>query len=574
MNALDLHRHRLPRRRGERGQTLLLWALSLLVLALMVTMVLSVGTRVREKIETQTLADTAAYSNAVATARTFNIVSLMNRTQISHMVAQAGVQSLISWSANYLSALSAAHWDLTVNFMDMPCGDIFCICGDYARAMLLIQSISMWIAEYQAFGLFTSMEPAAAEQAKSRWYAAMSLYGLENESYYMDLRGNMLGTSGLPSRVLRSARPATVNNGAELTANVPNGDSVTMRETGTSIGCLTGGGVVCNPPVDSEHAVEAAMGSRGYPFVTARMNTDYIITARLNEIMMSFPTPGVESIATSELNMGSGYFSPFDLTWWHGLPPALGTYSQADDHSLVSVASIGPWCGTTSPPYPTLSWLKSGNFIFGTSSHIYLLNPTIASLSGYLLYPGNVPIPPVPWTPFPGPPIPANEPQAATIHRVSDLPWFGIWPLFLDYSWGKVANDQDNFGQPKNMAVIQRDYAARAQPDPFNLFFRFRFQQGSQHDNRGIQLSTAPYTDISKMTAMSTGITYYHRGGHWKEPPNFLSPFWRATLVAADTDQQGRGANADEASLMGGANQPEAAALWNALQMQGFKGVH
>ena len=31
-------------------------------------------------------------------------------------------------------------------------------------------------------------------------------------------------------------------------------------------------------------------------------------------------------------------------------------------------------------------------------------------------------------------------------------------------------------------------------------------------------------------------MAYYHRPGHWKEPPNLWNPFWRATLVRADID--------------------------------------
>jgi len=40
--------------------------------------------------------------------------------------------------------------------------------------------------------------------------------------------------------------------------------------------------------------------------------------------------------------------------------------------------------------------------------------------------------------------------------------------------------------------------------------------------------------------ALSAGLAYYHRprpaaeGGGWREPPNFLNPFWRATLVSPE----------------------------------------
>ena len=36
---------------------------------------------------------------------------------------------------------------------------------------------------------------------------------------------------------------------------------------------------------------------------------------------------------------------------------------------------------------------------------------------------------------------------------------------------------------------------------------------------------------------------YYHRAGHWKEPPNFYNPFWRATLYKPDSGRRGGGAH-------------------------------
>jgi hypothetical protein len=46
--------------------------------------------------------------------------------------------------------------------------------------------------------------------------------------------------------------------------------------------------------------------------------------------------------------------------------------------------------------------------------------------------------------------------------------------------------------------------------------------------------------------ALATGLAYYHRPSHpdrWREPPNFLNPFWRATLVPASVESS---ANGDE----------------------------
>ncbi|HEX4620041.1 MAG TPA: pilus assembly protein TadG-related protein, partial [Myxococcaceae bacterium] len=78
--------------RRARGQSLLLMSLTMLLLVLMVLMTLGFGWRTHQRMELQMATDAAAYSEAVATARTFNTISLFNRAQVSQMVALAGLQ--------------------------------------------------------------------------------------------------------------------------------------------------------------------------------------------------------------------------------------------------------------------------------------------------------------------------------------------------------------------------------------------------------------------------------------------------------------------------------------------------
>jgi hypothetical protein len=85
-------------RSRPHGQTLVLFCLTMLLVTLMVTLTLSFSMRVREKMEAQHVADLAAYSSAVATARTFNSIALMRRAQTAHLVAMSAVESLISWT--------------------------------------------------------------------------------------------------------------------------------------------------------------------------------------------------------------------------------------------------------------------------------------------------------------------------------------------------------------------------------------------------------------------------------------------------------------------------------------------
>jgi hypothetical protein len=122
----------------------------------------------------------------------------------------------------------------------------------------------------------------------------------------------------------------------------------------------------------------------------------------------------------------------------------------------------------------------------------------------------------------------------------------GVWPAFLDYNLLQVARESNNFGQPKNVAVIRRD-SSRRQPDPWNLLYKFQF---TPTRNGGLDGRLDNASRVTA-TAVSTGVAYYHRGtalplgvpvlgdDHWSEPPNLLNPYWRATLIAPDVDNDG-----------------------------------
>ena len=94
---------------GTRGQTLVLFSLTMLLISLMVLTTVSIGMRVKERAELQTVADAAAYSEAVVTARSFNAISVMNRVLIAEMSSVAAAQSLMSWAGFYHGTLNQAR---------------------------------------------------------------------------------------------------------------------------------------------------------------------------------------------------------------------------------------------------------------------------------------------------------------------------------------------------------------------------------------------------------------------------------------------------------------------------------
>ncbi|MBI3184497.1 MAG: hypothetical protein HYZ28_20365 [Myxococcales bacterium] len=534
----------------RRGQTLLLFVLTLLLLTVMVCMTLSFSTKAKEKMELQTLADTAAYSNAVMTARTYNAVSVLNRAQIAHMVAMAGVQSLISWSGYYRSNLFVGMVDFGVMLPSWiagifnccrpfsPCPQ-FCGCSISGTFQLIQNIMDLWQEDQRVGQEWMSKDQAAGDQVRALQGAATTLY----VAGQLPAFGNLMlevNNQNMAKKVIQGGR--NVYQPGEIDA--PNqGENITMRETGWNP--FGPSAVLVLAPI-RRHAVHAGMGSRGHPFVTGRLwgMADMFINNKLRDIITAPDT----LIAAG--GSGSGYF---DTALTHAAASANGGEAWADDHNMLTTGNFQqsqpcPWMRTMAiPVFPGSTFARSTHSGDGQDMHRW----------------------------FGG-----SDPNPIQRHTLgpSLIPPRGIWPRFMDYNFVTVASPGDIYGQPKNFAVIQRDYAARpgtfssGQPggaDPWNLFFRFRFTPaGEEFDGRGIQLRDQ--TDISRQVALSTGVTYFHRKGHWSEPPNFFNPFWRAGLVHPDVDDQGKGGDIPQA--LNDINYPAATDAYQGLRAGGFKG--
>ncbi|MFE8604666.1 pilus assembly protein TadG-related protein [Archangium violaceum] len=527
----------------RRGQTLVVFALSLLLLVLMVTMTLSIGMKTKEKMELQTMADAAAYSNAVATARAFNSISLMNRALMGHMVAMTGVESLISWSSYYRGTIHAAK-----NAYDLPkaeyailvaaCTSNPSTCACATQAVLDIEQTQNDLeqADKKLDGEWDGLDTNAGREA-----AALQLSSIWEEQkdvvYERDLTQRVLGAQ-LAQRIVDEAKKGSPFGGNELSVVTA---SINGRELNGGNGC-GGKGAACirRDAGRKLHFVDAAMGSRGFAFVTGR-GAVAPIRRKLRDLLPNRDT------LVSVTNEGSGYFPNQSKT--HSGQTIDATEVWGDDHGSVSLTF-----NRAQAPCP--------NRLPGTASAMaHVRSNHRGDTSDEHRWTGG-----------------GGDPDSQTRHTMGTCTACpGIWPSHMDYNYNLVPDAGDNFGQPKNYAVIQRDYSKRKEgkADPWNLLFRFRFSKdrdGVEFDNRGIKLSKANGgTNISNATALSAGIAYYRRAGpYWREPPNFLNPFWRATLVSAHVDAQG--VRDVGTTLRDDAGVDFAADVYEALRTKGYKG--
>ncbi len=94
-------------RRAARGQALILTVLLMLFVTVAVFLTFAIGTRARRKIQLQALADSTAYSLAVAEARAFNFYAWSNRAIVAHNISILSVHAHTSYITFYEDALAA-----------------------------------------------------------------------------------------------------------------------------------------------------------------------------------------------------------------------------------------------------------------------------------------------------------------------------------------------------------------------------------------------------------------------------------------------------------------------------------
>ena len=390
------------RRQPPRGQTLALFALTMLLLTLMVTLTLSMGMRVREKIELQNVADAAAYSNAVATARTFNTMAVLNRTQWALLVAQTTTQAIDDYVIEYAGTLSY----LNTQAQTAGCSATF----QNALSTAWTNVLNKWTG---------GLDDAAVGQVHQYNIIQAEIQGTPPDGQtgnyltnYNVLLNNILQGQQLTQQILNQAKANDPWPGS-LSAPAA-ADAVSLREA--NYNCTNG--AACNEMIpdaagggpgagqSSEEQYEIYMGTRGDHFTTGRIGpTGADIQARL--------MANVAGLNLTFTTQGSSYRSDEALSIIHD---QLGDPAAAvSDGDGVIVNASGPGCTNFvqnqelgSHTGANLSNVSGDNHIAGPATPGTLIAATAGS--------------------FPCP----NEGDA-THTLIGDIAG-GNWPIVLDYN--------------------------------------------------------------------------------------------------------------------------------------------
>jgi hypothetical protein len=529
---------------------LVVFAMSLLLLAAMVCMTLSFGTKAKERMELQQVADQGAYSTAVAVARSFNLLSTTNRVMLATEVAMLGINASSSFASLWAGVVEAIvlyyGLDLVLNqFPKFVCAPIpQCGCwGVFFEGLRLFRA---WGELMRVQGVLATLDWPVAVQANRASLQSMWLYGGQVDTT-IETFAKAVDNQKMTKNVMNASA-----TGPEWT--VPSAaDNVAAREVG-KIPYVDGALNVNMLMASDRHAVMAAMGSRGHPWTAGRGNFLSQAPSILNAQARAVFGADISFV----FNDGNSYFgAPFHT---NNMFVTTSTAAVADDHAQAMARYTGPGCPAVTLPVMAAAFVWSN------------------AVPGYWVHAAGTGI---------GLPVPFDDvivilpAYGDNFHDISGLCALNCpsaWTNFADYNLFKVAFGGDNFAQPKLPVTVQRDMRSRlGSPDPWNLLFNFRFQQSGAgktfdtNDRNGIVLGDG--TDISKQTALATGVAYYHRQGHWREPPNLFNPFWRGGLTHSDIDDQARGAGGDIRTTLVKSGVSWAADAYDDLYNAGFRGL-
>ncbi|GHG73024.1 hypothetical protein GCM10012319_19510 [Comamonas sp. KCTC 72670] len=538
-----------------RGQTLVLFALTMLLMVVMVSMTLSMGAKVKERMELQTLADATAYSSAVTTARAFNAVAVMNRVQVAHAVSTLGTLSLISWSTLYwkhadnaaeLFRLMAAPYAVNTVFQCFwPPKPLCRLCSRALAQTLALATVSTLHARSVRDDLRRDTELFAAETLP-RWNAAQRIHAAQVE-------------------VLARAR-ARVGDGPESLAqqylsraNLVAPDELSVQSAGTRVTQQELSDAVLDhatarqgsEPHEVGHIV---MGSRGHPFLRNRNEgSDWDRLFSSNSVgRRSLVLLGAGHIFYSGSRNGKGYYDNDYATNPSGRPYEPRAHDGQSGRTRVAFLPAADLARVPGAAQRFRNWTMCASPLpaFPISAAI--------GVAGRGIGDGSVSV--------------SALGHSGVGHSVRHA--FETFPPFVDFNGAQVLDADNLQGQPKLVTALARDPVP--QRDVWDLSFNL---QGGLGAGRRLDLGGGPiFEGAPRQVAMGSGVVYYHRFQHSTEPPNMFAPYWRAGLTRFSVDRprvessERSAFDARAREFLGGTGATDAQGAFESLLLNGYTG--
>lgn len=562
----------------------MLFCLAMILIVVMACITVSIAVKTRERLEQQTLADTIAYSNAVASARAYNTLSLINRTAVSHWVSLMAVQANLAWGS-----LHKAWFESLADALDQmePAGPPQNACAatrqqelKHARHSLLHAALSSYNGANASDDVHLGREHPTGcslfdERSANRWVrnfgeddarvanesrkiygAIMDLNDIQDE-VYAELEDRVKGGE-LATALVRLARGAPSLGPYRLLTGAPSGDGPAWERVSNALGRGVPDAVRQSSLVPFAHA---AMGSRPSNYLVGGSD-------------QRNPPPGSHRVKPpwtmdtmqaieDDLNQHFGG-NRFDFTVEHF---AVRTYLGDVPDDLPSAGRVHPGRELGFANVGGGAWARIRVEYRGPcgTMHRRLVYPVAESMLNRVdssrhefghLQAGE--------GRFTGPHQSRYGNACHADHRHwgeinADNHWLqggnseSIWPRGYGFVFPQRPSDERNFpvfGQPVMPVLLARSYRpADAPPDPWNLTFRMQFSATGAGQSIDLGKGAVSPDQLS----IATAILYYHRrrpdraGARdadrvgetgWRESPNLLNPYWHATLVRSDLGER------------------------------------
>lgn len=551
------------RKSNEAGQTVAIYAITLLALALITMFTVSVGVRVREKIKVQAAADASAYGLAVTQARAMNVMAWSNRAIVAEYVSALSVISHESY-LNYWEGMIQAQGKAMkgpIAEYGLQCvgclGGCSCCCLACQSAKKANDIRKMWNDQYDKVHKIWHIKGKPLHTALHLLDVAYIGGALTNYLAGSAAYGEYIATAG-SSFADKAGKAVDPRISASMSlANLKNfKDAVEIDPA--------------SPDWDSYHEILAGTRTdwilnqnkfvKGIPWITG-MTKSMQIAAGCGGTTVTLPPSangGAMTVGGShkslsgvvQVNQGNahqyqsgqalgegGRFALGSIDWGRASvtmicracePVTFGTSSTSPEDDLRMEAPKGCWKDSIATAADGYS---DGDTNSG-AAHIWTSANGVAQFSGKC------------------------ADQGITVGG------FFRFKINGDKNKSAKAQQADLWGQPYTDAKLSMK-AGRADGNgryPWDMDFgkvggslltldasKDPFGGSNQGGSESLSGKGFDNRVWPTLGAISSGLTYYHNPDHWAEVPNLWNPFWRAKLEDPTNSQGASGQGKDPA---------------------------
>lgn len=499
--------------RKNRGQVLVLAALTTLLVAICLFMTISVSWQVRNRIQLQHAADAKAFSDATAVARAYNSFAYSNRAIAGNIVSMtilhafhsevSAASDVYMGLSSSLAAVSAAEFAKSIKCFGPVCITCFkfihCIHSTEAMLDSIFHGLIPWISGNMGKWIQRTDESfksaigsieksiSAINQFQSMLRLELMLAGFGDKNSEIN-EINM--TSGQPQTDVLSAFSVIDFEDSVAKKKIDLTDIVNAARPGWVRNRI-------NQTVVIPFLLPMFIDSQG-PF-KKELGKNWVVGAAVQSPM---------------IGGGSGFYQSSPSDWLTGIITNFGG-QPASQISGAHISSFDDWNYVGTLKYGNCLWPALG------------FTPMLGSLS---------------------PAIVTSNQQGGKHRAPAGLGFFNrvhtgdqhtvdVESFFDLTVWSTEANKENNYKQPGLYAGFSTDSLSRAfdktsGTNPWDLKMTVSLPVEASIN---LENSSDNANSSGSAKAVSKAMAYYHHPGNWKEPPNLWNPFWRAKLHPYDS---------------------------------------